>query len=70
MILADKYEKSRIQFDIQSDIWQLGFTGSRSKWLGVVISASKSYIRRFVILVGAFSLLKAATTAFTFKTLL
>ena len=37
MILADKYEKSRIQFDIQSDIWQLGFTGSRSEWRGVVI---------------------------------
>ena len=65
MILADKYEKSRIQFDIQSDIWQLGFNGSRSEWLGVVISASKSSIRRFVITekapTRAFSWLKAAT---------
>ena len=33
-------------------------------------SASKSSIRRFVITEKAFSWLKAATTAFTFKTLL
>ena len=41
---------------------------------GVTISASKRFIRRFVITekapTGAFSWLKAATTAFTFKTLL
>ena len=43
-------------------------------WLDVVTSASKSSIRRFVITekapTRAFSWLKAATTAFTFKTLL
>ena len=43
-------------------------------WLLVTIGASKSSIRRFVITekapTGAFSWLNAATTAFTFKTLL
>ena len=36
----------------------------------VQVSASKCSIRRFVITEKAFSWLKAATTAFTFKTLL
>ena len=43
-------------------------------WYLLFISASKSSIRRFVITekapTRAFSWLKAATTAFTFKTLL
>ena len=43
-------------------------------WCRLRISASKSFIRRFIITekapTRAFSLLKAATTAFTFKTLL
>ena len=38
--------------------------------LSMTTSASKSSIRRFVITEKAFSWLKAATTAFTFKTLL
>ena len=46
--------------------------GTRARW--VLSSASKSSIRRFVITekapTRAFSWLKAATTAFTFKTLL
>ena len=47
---------------------------TRHRWMEINISASKSYIRRFVITekapARAFSYLKAATTAFTFKTLL
>ena len=45
-----------------------------AQFMGVVTSASKSSIRRFVIMekapTRALSWLKAATTAFTFKTLL
>ena len=48
--------------------------GVRGNMTGVQISASKSSIRRFVITekapTRAFTWLKAATTAFTFKTLL
>ena len=61
--------------DKQSNSWAADITEDvNNKAVRVFISASKSSIRRFVITVKAptraFSWLKAATTAFTFKTLL
>ena len=60
----------------QSGAWEPGgsMLGTSSVWLSVDTSASKCSIQRFVITENApsraFSWLKAATTAFTFKTLL
>ena len=61
--------------DKQSNSWAADITEDvNNKAVRVFISAPKSSIRRFIILekapTRAFSWLKAATTAFTFKTLL
>ena len=65
---------SRRSFSRHTSSWSLNTSRVTCHVSGVTISASKRSIRRFVITekapTRAFSWLKAATTAFTFKTIL